>query len=48
LCSIYFHDRPAPFVKEIDQIIANEVKSLVDEMNRLSGSGGSVHRQDER
>ncbi len=28
LCSIYFHDRPAPFVKEIDDIIAQEVSSL--------------------
>ncbi|MEN6304789.1 MAG: neutral/alkaline non-lysosomal ceramidase N-terminal domain-containing protein [Armatimonadia bacterium] len=25
LCSIYFHERPAPFVKEIDEIIAREV-----------------------
>lgn len=28
LCSIYFHSRPAPFVKEIDEIIKREVLSL--------------------
>ena len=28
LGSVYFHDRPAPFVKEIDQVIEPEVLSL--------------------
>ena len=28
LCSVFFHDRPAPFRADIDEIIAREVRSL--------------------
>ena len=30
LCSVFFHDRPAPFTAEIDDILAREVRSLVE------------------
>lgn len=38
LCSVYFHDRPAPFVPQIDEILAREVKGLVAEANPAPAS----------